>query len=152
MGTDRRSHVYPRQGLLLTAALLALSALGCATLSDPFDSQGEFRDTQQRFTQYVRWGNFARASEYVHPDQRQEFMALAPEFSEIRFTDYEIRDVRIGSRARDATADVRYTGYHLSGMIERHVDVRQEWHREADGWRVQMDLDWIRDTLQDDLP
>jgi hypothetical protein len=153
MGTDRRRSARRRGfGLGLAVALLAFLALGCETIMDPLNMRGEFRETQQRFTQYVRWGNFARASEYVHPDQREQFLALAPELSEIRFTDYEIRDVRIGERAQDATADVLYTGYLMSGMIERHVGIRQEWQRGTDGWRVRMDLDRIRESLNDGRP
>jgi hypothetical protein len=152
MRQDRCRPLRLARSLALVAALALAPSMGCAALSDPLNRGGDFRDTQQRFTQYVRWGDFNRASEFVHPEQREQFLALAPELSEIRFTDYEIRDVQIGEGVRQATADVRYTGYRLSGLIERHVDVRQEWERDPSGWRVRMDLDRIRQALDGRAP
>jgi len=132
----------------LAALGLALAALGCASLTDPLHRRSNFEDTQQRFTQYVRWGDMARASEYVEPELRDAFLSLGPEFSEIRFTDYEILHMDIAAGTREATVDVRYSGYQLSMMLEKHVDVRQEWHKTVEGWRVRMDVDRIREALR----
>ena len=74
---------------ILVLVLFGIS--GClSVITDPLDRRGEFKEAQTQFTQYVRWGEFQEASKFVDPELREEFMTFAPEFSDLRFSDYEI--------------------------------------------------------------
>ena len=133
---------------IVLVVLLGIS--GCmSAITDPLDRRGSFKDTQTKFTQYVRWGKFEQASQFVDPEIRDEFMSFAPAFSELRFSDYEITRIDIGEGVRSASVDVRLTGYLLSMPFERSVDLTEEWTRdEATGvWTVKVDIKKLRDTM-----
>ena len=134
-------------GILL---LVLFGISGClSAITDPLDRRGEFKNTQTKFTQYIRWGRFQEAAKFVDPELREEFMSCAPEFSDLRFSDYEITRVDIGEGLQSASVDVRYTGYLLSMPFERSVDLTEEWNRdESTGvWTVKLDIKKLRDTL-----
>ena len=133
---------------ILLAVLFGIS--GClSVITDPLDRRGAFKDTQTEFTQYVRWGKFQEAAKFVDPELREEFMSCAPEFSDLRFSDYEITRVEIEDGVQSASVDVRYTGYLLNMPFERSVDLTEEWTRdEATGvWTVKLDIQKLRDTM-----
>ena len=72
------------------AVLTLLAGMGCAsTLADPTGRQTALENAQRRYTQLVRWGEIKRASVYVEPDLREEFLSYEPFFEQIRFTDTE---------------------------------------------------------------
>lgn len=129
----------------LALSLVAAGALACQTIQDPLDAQGDFKELQKQFTQYIRWGNIEDASTFVVEDQRDAFLEMAPDLTDIRFTSYEILAVTYDDEA--ATVDVKYTGYRLSWPIEKTVKVRQEWSRETGPWRVRLELTKIRQAL-----
>ena len=134
-------------GILL---VVLFSVSGCmSVITDPLDRRGAFEDTQERFTQYVRWGKFEEASQYVDPEMREQFMTFAPEFSDLRFSDYEINRIEIQDGLQSATVHVRFTGYRLSMPFERSVDLTEEWTRdESTGvWTVKLDIKKLRDTM-----
>jgi hypothetical protein len=107
--------------------------------SDPFGNEDDFRHLQKRFTQYVRWGKVHEASVFVVEDQRQEFLSLAHELSDIRFTDYEI--TRLEYEKESAVVDVTLRGYRLTTPVERIVHLAQKWEKaEETGWQVRLDL------------
>ncbi len=133
---------------ILLAVLFGIS--GClSAITDPLDRRGEFKDTQTKFTQYVRWGRFQEAVKFVDPELREEFMSCAPEFSDLRFSDYEITRVDIEEGLQSASVDVRYKGYLLNMPFERSVDLTEEWTRdESTGvWTVKLDIKKLRDTM-----
>ena len=133
---------------ILLIVLFGLS--GClARFTDPLDRRGAFEDTQTKFTQYVRWGKFEQASRFVDPEIRAEFMSYAPEFSDLRFSEYEITRIDIQDGVRSASVDVRVTAYRLSMPFERSVALTEEWNRdEATGlWTVKVDIRKLHDTL-----
>ena len=133
---------------ILLVVLFGVS--GClARITDPLDRRGHFEDTQTKFTQYVRWGKFQQASQFVNPEIRAEFMSYAPEFSDLRFSEYEITRIDIQDGVRSASVDVRVTAYRLSMPFERSVDLTEEWTRnEATGlWTVKVDIRKLHDTL-----
>jgi hypothetical protein len=134
-------------GILL---VVLFGASGClSTITDPMDRRGQFKDTQTKFTQCIRWGKSQEASEFIDPELREEFMSYAPEFSDLRFSDYEITRVDIGEGLQSASVDVRYTGYRLSMPFERSVDLTEEWTRdESTGvWTVKLDIEKLRQML-----
>jgi hypothetical protein len=132
------------------ALVALLGASGClSAITDPLNRRGEFEDTQTKFTQYVRWGNFQEASKFVAPELRDEFMAFAPEFSTVRFSDYEITNVDIQEGIKSASVQVRYTGYRLDMPVEKSVDLTQEWTRDEETgvWTVTLDIEKLRNTM-----
>ncbi len=134
-------------GILLLALL---GIWGCISdITDPLDRRGQFEDTQTKFTQYIRWGKFEEAARFVDPEMREEFMTCAPEFSDLRFSDYEINQVAIQEGIQSASVDVRYTAYRLSMPVERSVDLTEEWTRdEKTGvWTVKLDIAKLRNTM-----
>jgi hypothetical protein len=133
---------------IFLAVLLGIS--GCETMiSDPLDRRGDFKDTQVKFTQYVRWGKFEEASRFVDPEMREEFMSCAPKSSDLRFSDYEITRIDIGDEIKSASVDVRYTVYRLSMPFERAVDLTEEWTRDEETgvWTVKVDIKKLRETM-----
>ena len=135
-----------RRSLLVLSALLCLAATGCVSLTDPFSHEDDFRQIQKRFTQYVRWGKIHEASVFVVEDQRDEFLALAPELSDIRFTDWEVTKLDYG--AESAHVDVMLQGYRLNQPVERTVHLAQQWNKAEDkGWLVRLELAEIKTGL-----
>jgi hypothetical protein len=95
-------------------------------------------DAQKRYTRFMRWAEFARASEYVDPAEREAFLARTAELGDVRFTDYELRSQEVGPLLREATIEVTYWAYRLSTAAETSFEERQHWYREESGnvWRV----------------
>jgi hypothetical protein len=144
-----RNHLARVWGLApaLVLALCLAGALGCNTLM-AFDRSNNFEEAQGYFTQYVRFGQIAHASRYVAADQREAFLAIEPELTSLRFTDYDIIAIKVDDDARAATVDVRWTGYMQQQMVERTVDVTQKWVLDDDeGWQVHLELDKIQRVL-----
>jgi hypothetical protein len=138
--------VLRRRSLLVLAALLCLAATGCVDLGDPMGHEDDFKTMQKRFTQYVRWGKVHEASVFVVEDQREEFLSLAPELTDIRFTDYEITKLDYGSES--AHVEVMLRGYRLSQPVERVVHLAQQWDKAEDkGWQVRLELAELKSGL-----
>jgi hypothetical protein len=134
---------------VLIAALIALSS-GCYMLSikDPMHREDEFTDAMRTFTQYVRWGNFNGAALYVVDEQQDGFMELAPQLTDLRFTDYEILRKDLNEERTAATVDVVLTAYRLSSPISRTIRLHQAWKRTDDNeWKVSIELGPMREAL-----
>jgi len=136
-----------RRSLFALAGWVALACLGCVNaLDDPLNRQDDFRRLQKRFTAYVRWGKVHEASTFVVEDQRQEFLKLAPELSDIRFTDYEI--TRLEYDKVSAQVEVTLRGYRLTNPVERTVHLAQTWEKTEDtGWQVRLELAELKTGL-----
>jgi hypothetical protein len=132
---------------LFFGCLVLLLTTACVNLLDPFGHEDDFRELQKRFTQYVRWGKVHEASSFVVEDQRAEFLALAPELSDIRFTDYEI--TKLDYDKKSAHVDVTLRGYRLSQAVERIVQLNQTWEKAGDSgaWQVRLELAQLRTGL-----
>jgi len=137
---------FSRRSLLALAGCLALASLGCVNLRDPMNQEDDFRRLQKRFTAYVRWGKVHEASVYVVEEQREEFLALAPDLTDIRFTDYEI--TRLDYQKESAHVDVTLRGYRLAAPVEKIVHLAQQWEKtEATGWQVRLELAELKSGL-----
>jgi hypothetical protein len=125
----------------------AFLALACVNPADPFGNESDFRLIQKHFTQYVRWGKVREAAEFVVPEQRQEFLALGPDLTDIRFTDWEI--VTLEYLKESAKVDVQLRGYRLTMPIERRVHLLQDWNKdpETGAWQVRLELAALREGL-----
>ena len=132
---------------LFFSCLVLLLNTACVNLLDPFGHEDDFRQMQKHFTQYVRWGKVHEASSFVVEEQRAEFLALAPELSDIRFTDYEI--TRLEYDTDSAQVDVTLRGYRLTQAVEKIVQLNQVWEKADDtgSWQVRLELAQLRSGL-----
>jgi len=124
------------------ALAVALLATGCgATLGDPMGRQNALEDTQRRYTQLVRWGEIEKASEFVDPALRQDFLVHGPQLETLRITDFEIGTIeRSGD---EASVTVTYRAYSIASASEKPIREKQLWYRETgldNVWRVRSEL------------
>ena len=145
-----------RRFCLILAGLLLLGlGTGCETvLDDPWGNRRAFEEIQAKFTKFIRWGAIDEASIFVAKEQRDDFLELAPELTDMRFTDYEILDLDYGEDETSATVKVRYTGYRLSFPVEKSFRVEQEWEKDPENgdWTVRLDVAQIRSALEATKP
>ena len=144
--------VVVRRSALLALLVFLCGSLGCVNLSDPFGKESDFRLIQKHFTQYVRWGKVRQAAEFVVPEQRADFLALGPDLTDIRFTDWETLSLDFAGET--ARAEVQLRGYRLSAPVERTVRLSQAWSKaESTGaWQVRLELAALREGLGSHTP
>jgi hypothetical protein len=127
-------------------AVLALLATGgcAATLSDPTGKHNALEWAQREYTQRVRWGDVQKASEYIEEEKREEFVASAETFEDIRITDFEIGAITYSGEDDDtAEVTVTYRAYSLATLIETPIKEQQKWHRTeglSNDWWVYSEL------------
>lgn len=121
----------PMLGIVVGALLVGLGSLHCATVSDPALM---FQETQRRYTQYIRFTDYEKAGRYVAEDERSAFRDRTAALGDLRFTDYEVREVE--NLGDTATAKVEYIGYRSSDPIVMTYVETQQWERSAGVWLV----------------
>ncbi len=133
------------------AGLLALGLLasGCSTLGnlDLIGSRKALEESQRRYTQLVRWGEYLAASDYVDPEIRSEFLDHMEGWEMVRFSDYQVRRVDIEDGVSEAEFRVSYLAYHVHSLIEKKVYETQSWYRGKAGWQVRPDLEHLEASL-----
>ena len=136
-----------RSAALALAAAAALFS-GCLSFKDPMHHEDNFIEHMRTFTQYVRWGNFAGAATYLAEEQRDAFLELTPQLSDVRFTDYEILRQDLNADRTEATVEVALTGYRLSSPVSRTMRLQQHWTRvSGSDWEVRVELAPMRAAL-----
>ncbi len=141
---------------MIVAALFVLGlGTACETeWDDPMGHRRDFEEIQGKFTKFIRWGAIDEASAFVAKDQRDEFLGLAHELTDMRFTDYEVLDLEYGDEEQSATVRVRYMGYRLSMPIEKSISVTQQWEKDPENgaWTVRLDVAALRSALRTARP
>jgi len=121
--------------------------MGCAsTFADPTGRKSALENAQRRYTQLVRWGEIKRASVYVEPDLREEFLAYEPFFEQIRFTDTDTEEVDLDPSQDTASIEVTYRAYSLATFQEKRIVETQEWTRYGgmrNNWLVRPEIEEI---------
>lgn len=144
--TVKPEEIPMRTGLARASwlALASAAALACVSPSDPLGRVEALEEAQKRYTEAIRWGDLERASRYVAPDQRADFLALSDAFEAVHFTDYEIGEIDVDpEKHARAEVDVTYRGYVMPHFVERRVKDRQVWSRQAgmgNQWTVEPQL------------
>jgi hypothetical protein len=132
-------------------AVIAFALSGCVSPSDPFERERALELTQKSYVEALRWGDLAKASGFVDPAQREEFLALADSFDAVRITDYEIGELDLDEDTlAHAEVVVTYRGYVMPHYVEKRVRDHQVWYRDrANGneWRVRPELAAMLDGL-----
>lgn len=135
-----------RKAVTVGFALVWLASTGCAVLGELGDPMGRLKsleDSQRRYTELVRWGQLERASEFVAPELRDEYLNTAEAFEGIRFTDFERVRLQLDEANATATVVVVYHAYSMSTLLEKRVRENQEWYRDEETfnqWRVRPQL------------
>ena len=135
------------RGPVCALALLLFGLASCVSPTDPLGHEDDFRLIQKHFTQYVRWGKVHEAAAFVVPEQREEFLALGPDLTDIRFTDWEI--MTLDYQKKSARVAVQLRGYRLTAPVERTVQLVENWEKakETGAWQVRLELDQLRAGL-----
>ncbi len=127
----------------LLGGLLLVLTNGCAMLElvesrDLLGYKAQLTDVHKQYTRFVRWNEFARASEAIEPEQRSAYLAALRALGEIRFTDYEAEAPVYDDAMETATVRVRYSAYHGNTLSAVTLVEEQRWTRdlESGGWRV----------------
>ena len=126
----------------LLGLLAALGPGGCAAFGDAMGRERALEDAQLRYTQHVRWGELAAASEFVAPEARAEYLSQTPAFEAIRITEYEIGRIVYDDDRGSATVRVTYRAYALASLEEKRIEEEQRWVRPGMGnaWFVHPQL------------
>lgn len=146
-----------RFDLIAVMAALFTLCLGCTTPpgEDPRGDPQGLEDTQRRYTQLVRWGEIEKASTFVDPEARDDFLGYVADFEAIRITDFENGPFDMDGEPGTATVEVTYHAYSLRTMIEQKIRADQVWYVEGEEdeiWRVRPELDGIVDALHGRIP
>lgn len=131
-------------------AVLGFATFGCASGGlDLMAHRHMFDQSQRSYTQFVRWGDFDRASEFVEPEHRAEFLAETAGFGNVRISEYEIRKLEFSDGMRTATVDVTYQAYDISTLLVRSFDETQEWSRNrmTNVWLLRPRLEQLRSGI-----
>jgi len=122
---------------------LCLLALGCgATFVDPTGRQESLETTQKKYTELVRWGDLQRASAYVDPELREEFLVVAERLGDLRMSDFEIGEIQYAGED-EVTVVVTYRAWSQTTLVESQLRETQDWTREKglkNVWTVRTDL------------
>jgi hypothetical protein len=122
---------------------LCLLTLGCgATFLDPTGRQQTLETTQKKYTELVRWGDLQRASAYVDPELREEFLVVAKQLADLRMSDFDIGEIEYTGED-EVTVVVTYRAWSQTTLLEKQFRETQDWTR-AKGlknvWTVRTDL------------
>ena len=133
-----------RFGAAIAALLATLVLPGCVgTLFDKLRPVDGISDIQKRYTRLVRWNEFGKASQYVDPELREDYLNNARGLRGLRFTDYEVSWLERAADGRSATAQVRSRGYSTAALTELPAfSETQEWYfdRGKRRWLVRPDM------------
>ena len=133
-------------GTRALAALLLLSfmgALGCADgkvwWNDPKKREWSLIELQKAYTDYVRFGAFDKASQFVDPAMVEDYVKSFPDPELLRFTDYEVTPVVFEDpeQRERATSTVTYQAYRTDTLVITTIVEEQEWYR-VDQWNTWM--------------
>ncbi len=130
-------------------ALVFITNAGCINmLADPLGRRSALKEVQLKYTQAIRWGNIEKASEFVDPDLRGEFLGLLDAFEKIRVTDYDIGSIQYESSDL-ANVTVTYHAYAVGTYLDRSMREKQVWRRVGIGtqWWVEPQLERVVGAL-----
>ncbi len=133
-------------------AIALLLGVGCAgSPSDPMGRQNSLEKSQRRFTQLIRWGEIERASTFVDEPLRDDFLAYANHFEDLRVTDYKIGTPSYEDEMRRATVNVTYHVLSLQTFVSKKIREKQEWYRDEvlkNTWSVRPQTELIIAAFQ----
>jgi hypothetical protein len=127
--------------LILALGFGAVSSTACSFgeiyITDPLLREVALTEQQKRYSSLIRWSAFNKAAKYVQPEEREEFMRVAPPLKDFRFTDYDSEPVDL-DESGECTVQVVYYGYRTDWPFEVEVHETQHWKRNdfTNQWHV----------------
>ena len=141
-----------RLGIPSLVAACAFLALGCALGNVDWKQHRQaLEESQRKYSQYIRWGEFELASRYVEPEQRGEFLDKLEGYQkDVRFGEYRIREIDRDDELTEASVDVSYEAYHMGTLVVKSFVESQKWHREPESsqWWLEPDIEGLQANLQ----
>lgn len=110
-------------------SLLLVMLMGCQSITDPMGHQEALELSQKRYTEFVRWGELERASRFVDPELRDDFVSQLPDFELFRVTDFDVQDIEYDGED-EIRVVVTYYGFSLRDMLEHRFREEQQWNRD----------------------
>ena len=139
----------PRRLIACLALIPLVLCTGCIApivadmFHDPMGHEAALKLAQREYTKFVRWSDIAAASKYVHPEDRDGFLAYEDQFDAIRITDFEVGPIDFAEKQATATVRVTYRAYSMESMLEREIKETQRWERQGNEWFVRPELDGL---------
>jgi hypothetical protein len=143
--------------LVMTASLLGwiVGSMGCAFgefyWDDPTLREYSLKGTQKQYSDYVRFGAYAHASQFVDPELVDEYLEKFPKQADFNFTDYEPGPVKFDDieTRETATSKVTYTGYSSSTLLVVEIVETQKWYRDSDlnFWKVRSSFEGLEQMV-----
>jgi hypothetical protein len=140
-------------GLVLVPLLLCTGCISVVfdMFHDPMGREAALRLAQREYTKFVRWSDVEAAARFVHPEDRERFLAYEGQFDAIRITDFDVGQIDFGEEQTTATVRVTYHAYSMQSMLEREIKETQRWERVGKGneWYVRPELDGLVGQVKD---
>lgn len=124
----------------LLIAWVTLLTLACVSpISDPLGRKYALEETQRRYTELIRWGEFERAAGFVPSAHLPAFDTSIARFAAFRVTDYDVGRIDFDEDHTRADVTVTYHGYAERTLVERPVVEHQVWTRDgmSNHWLVE---------------
>ncbi len=119
--------------LVAIGLAVALLACGCGAASPR--PGAVLLDDVRGYNDGVRWNNPSQAALRVPPAEREDFLDERDEIADdLRIGDYEIINVRQGSRGHRATIHVKWTWHLDSRGIVHTTTSEQRWQLHGKQW------------------
>ena len=118
-----------------STVLVAVAASSASTE----DHDKNLKTSVNAFNEAFKFEDYAQASIFVSPDQKENFWAEADRFKgKIRIAECELRDMQFDEKKSHATAILFFEYWRTESPILETVSLKQEWqYSEKDKkWRV----------------
>ncbi len=109
---------------------LVLTLCACAALSDKQRDES-FNSAILRYTNAIRWGDHATASQFHRPDDPAAIITPSPASEPIRVTACEPVQITPSDSGNESAVTVRITYYRDDGMTLKTLIDQQSWEYAA---------------------
>jgi len=137
------------QRTFVSVLVAALTGLACTLGSVdprfllPVERKQRVRDAAEAYAADLRWGRIEQAAQLVHPEIRPLFLqVLSDSTASVRFTNFEVETVELGSERARANVRVSFGVYRPPSLEEQRIVEQQIWYYEktARAWYLKPDI------------
>jgi hypothetical protein len=128
--------------LKLTAVILVLLTVGCATYSE-LTKKDRFEDTVKIYELAIRWSEFDAAAAFIHsPEKEKGLQEKLAEMERIKVTDYVVMKLVASQNESEIVQIVKISYYKTDNMVVKSLRDNQLWVWDADqkGWFLESGL------------
>jgi hypothetical protein len=117
--------------------------------TDPLKREYSLNEIQKRYTNLVRFGAFAQASQFVDPALTENFLANFPSQTDLIFTDFESGRIQFEEDPwrKNAVVKVSYSAYYTHSPILFEIVETQAWYRDnvTNSWKVRPSFEGLEE-------